>query len=137
MNLYIRHPLVIALLSVPVLALLVTGTWFGVESALCENKLVREERSPNGKNRAVLFSRKCGSSPTAFHLSIFDNLWPILDTETGNTVIKDQEFTFHWKSDREFMVEGFPLPWTVQEAFYGIHVAYSGDQPLTNDPKSP
>ena len=107
------------------LAALAVGGWLGLQAALCDTLLIREEKAPGGRLRAVLFSRSCAfdSSPN-FQLSLLEEKEKLRDFDTGNVFVGEKEFGFVWKSPNELTVEGLGGSFHVAETFYGFHVEH-------------
>lgn len=107
------------------LAALAAGAWVGVNAALCDVLLIREEKAPGGELRAVVFSRSCAfdNSPN-FQLSLFEPGEKLRDYDTGNVFVSEKDITFAWRSATELSVAGLGGSFHVTKTLYGHHVEH-------------
>lgn len=107
-----------------VLGLLGSGAWLGAQVLLCDNQTLKEERSPQGKWKAVLFTRSCLTDNTPnYQLSVLPSGGTLRDFDTANVLIQDKRFDFRWKSEQELEAEGWPGTLRITEAFWGPELA--------------
>ena len=78
----------------------------------CKNSVISEVRSPNGRSKAIRFSRKC-TPPEAYCPSVtYVSIWPSsarlpAGTVAGLAIVGDEGITVQWKS-RELLVVSYP-----------------------------
>jgi hypothetical protein len=90
---------------------LVAGTFllfFVIDLSKCEDILEKEILSPNGKNRAFIYSRSCNATvPLTTRISINDNSKKEL-TDADNVLATKPEFIYglYWLNENTMVVIG-------------------------------
>lgn len=93
----------------------------------CSNEVLSEIPSPNGKLKAVIFTRSCGATTANSRQITIILASHLLPNEAGNIFISDREpfLTVKWSDDQNLVIEGggpnspFPVP-----GFPSVRVSY-------------
>jgi hypothetical protein len=106
------------------LGLLGSGAWLSAQVLLCDNQKLKEERSPQGKWKAVLFTRSCLTDNTPnYQLSVLASGATLRDFQTANVLIQDTRFDFRWKTEQELEADNWPGPLRITETLWGPELA--------------
>ena len=109
------------------LIILIGGIVFFSLPSLCSNEILAEELSPDGKLKAVIFTRNCGAT-TGYNRQVsILRVSETLPNDGGNVFITDDEPTLlvRWSDNTNLTISGGGLksPFAVP-GFPGVFVTY-------------
>lgn len=76
-----------------------------IVSDMCDNKIVKQVRSPTGDLQAIVFTRDCGATTReSFQVSILNKGDTVSDADTGNVFVSYGCPSIRWKDERTLLI---------------------------------
>ena len=120
--------LFVCLSAVLLLGIVGIALFLFLAPSICQNTVAFERPSPDGTYKAVVFDRDCGATTAlSTQISILKSTESLKNSTYGNCVIFHDEGTgidFHWKSEKELLVDLGSEPMKRNDVCAGVHVTY-------------